>query len=215
MNDGPGRPGHERCGGRTRSGRPCKLPAGHGTDHPGIGRCDHHGGATPTHQAHARRVLAEQAVQAFGLPVQTTPERALLDEVNRTLGHVVWLGARVAELEPATVVWGERRRTVRAAGDGEDGGEVTTESGAGVNTWVQLYQTERRHLAEVARVAIATSAAASAAASAAEFGQRMANVLEHALADLHWAERDAILTRFTDELELRVLPGGGDGGDSA
>jgi hypothetical protein len=31
MNDANSQPGHERCGGRTRAGTPCKLPAGHGT----------------------------------------------------------------------------------------------------------------------------------------------------------------------------------------
>jgi hypothetical protein len=61
MNGTPSVAGHERCGGRTRAGTPCKLPAGHGTDHPGIGRCDHHGGATPTHRAHAERVLLGRA----------------------------------------------------------------------------------------------------------------------------------------------------------
>jgi hypothetical protein len=37
-----------RCGAKTRSdqghGRPCLLPAGFGTDHPGEGRCRYHGG---------------------------------------------------------------------------------------------------------------------------------------------------------------------------
>jgi hypothetical protein len=78
--------GHERCGGRTRAGTPCKLPAGHGTDHPGVGRCDHHGGATPTHRAHAERVLLERAeasaltdlhrigVEPIGNPLETLAE---------------------------------------------------------------------------------------------------------------------------------------------
>lgn len=29
------------------SGKPCRQPAGHGTDHPGEGRCKLHGGASP------------------------------------------------------------------------------------------------------------------------------------------------------------------------
>ena len=205
MNDGPSSPGHERCGGRTRSGRPCRLPAGHGTDHPGIGRCDHHAGSTPTHEAHARRVLAERAVQTFGLPVKTSPERALLDELARSNGAVLWLAGKVAGLDPAEVVWGERRRTVRD-------GEVTTESGAGINPWVRLYADERDHLAEVAKAAIVCSAAASAAQSAAELGARMAGVLERAVAvaGLNWADQDTILTRFAEELQ--ALPGlDGDG----
>jgi hypothetical protein len=198
----------DRCGARARTGGRCGLPAGWGTGHAGIGACKLHGGAMPNHEVHARRVLAERAVQAFGLPVRTTPERALLAELDRTLGHVLWLSDRVAELEPAELVWGERKRTVRAAGDGE----VTTESGARVNMWVQLYQAERRHLAEVAKSAITSSAAASAAESAAELGRRMADMLERALDGLHWTERDAILGRFTRE--LRALPGD-DGGDAA
>ncbi len=61
MNGASSGAGHERCGGRTRRGTACRLPAGHGTDHPSVGRCDHHGGATPNHNIHAQRVLAERA----------------------------------------------------------------------------------------------------------------------------------------------------------
>jgi uncharacterized protein YjcR len=34
-----------QCGAETRKGHPCRQPAGWGTDHPGEGRCKHHGGA--------------------------------------------------------------------------------------------------------------------------------------------------------------------------
>lgn len=34
----------EICGADNRDGDPCGLPAGWGTDHPGEGRCKHHGG---------------------------------------------------------------------------------------------------------------------------------------------------------------------------
>lgn len=36
----------ETCDAQNRDGDPCSLPAGWGTDHPGEGRCKHHGGAT-------------------------------------------------------------------------------------------------------------------------------------------------------------------------
>ena len=32
------------CGGRTKRGGACKKPAGHGTEHPGVGQCRHHAG---------------------------------------------------------------------------------------------------------------------------------------------------------------------------
>lgn len=38
----------EYCGAKAKStGKPCRRPAGWGTDHPGTGRCRTHGGLTP------------------------------------------------------------------------------------------------------------------------------------------------------------------------
>ncbi len=38
---------HTTCDAKTRSGNPCQLRAGWGTDHVGEGRCKFHGGRTP------------------------------------------------------------------------------------------------------------------------------------------------------------------------
>ena len=35
-----------KCGAKTKAGTPCKLTAGHGTDHVGAGKCKLHGGAS-------------------------------------------------------------------------------------------------------------------------------------------------------------------------
>jgi hypothetical protein len=106
MNDGNGCSGHERCGGRTRQGTPCKLPAGHGTDHPGVGRCDHHGGATPTHRAHAERVLLERAEQSalaelhhLGVQPVTNPLVALAELAAEARQWETILRRQVAGLE--------------------------------------------------------------------------------------------------------------------
>jgi hypothetical protein len=62
--------GHGRCGGTNRAGKPCKHPAGWGTDHPGIGRCKNHGGSTPTHRQAAireqARRTAHEALELLG-----------------------------------------------------------------------------------------------------------------------------------------------------
>lgn len=52
------------CGATAKStGKPCKRPAGWGTDHVGFGRCKLHGGATPI--KHGRYSLAHrQALEA-------------------------------------------------------------------------------------------------------------------------------------------------------
>jgi hypothetical protein len=80
--------GHERayCGGKLKPPRTgtCRLPAGHGTSHVGIGRCRRHGGSTPTHQASARAELARRseaealkALAGMDLPPMTDPLLAL------------------------------------------------------------------------------------------------------------------------------------------
>lgn len=42
------------CGGHNRDGTRCRRAAGHGTDHPGQGRCAKHGGNSGTPLTHAR-----------------------------------------------------------------------------------------------------------------------------------------------------------------
>jgi hypothetical protein len=109
MTNAYGDSGHERCAGRTRSGAPCKLPAGHGTSHPGIGRCDHHGGATPTHKEHAQRLLAERAEQAalaelgrLNIPAVGNPLEALAQLAGEVIAWKDRLAAKVDALVALT-----------------------------------------------------------------------------------------------------------------
>jgi hypothetical protein len=106
MNGASAAVGHERCGGRTRAGTPCKLPAGHGTGHPGVGRCDHHGGATPTHRAHAERVLIERAeasalaeLHRIGVEPLGNPLEALAELAAEARQWQMMLRGQVAGLE--------------------------------------------------------------------------------------------------------------------
>lgn len=63
-----------KCGGKTRAGNNCPLKAGQGTDHVGVGRCKHHGGATRSHRQAATRILTEQRITTmFGKDYDTTP----------------------------------------------------------------------------------------------------------------------------------------------
>lgn len=53
------------CGARTknRQGR-CRLKAGFGTNHPGVGRCKFHGGCVPNHEVHAQRLAEDIAYRS-------------------------------------------------------------------------------------------------------------------------------------------------------
>lgn len=87
------------CGARTRSGGSCGRPAGWGTDHAGSGRCKLHGGRTPSGRLFAQREQAAEAVRVYGLPVEVDPHTALLEELARTHGYVLWLDRQVAQLD--------------------------------------------------------------------------------------------------------------------
>lgn len=142
-----------QCGGKNRSGSPCRLPAGFGTSHPGWGRCRHHAGASPTHERSVAEAQARAACAKFGLPVRTTAAQALRDELARSNGAVVYLLAKVQQLDEAELVWGTEKRTVRTnPGQGAERGvpQVEVTQSARVHVWVSLLFAERQHLARLA-----------------------------------------------------------------
>jgi hypothetical protein len=95
MSNGYSGSGHERCGGRTRSGGLCRLPAGWGTPTPGIGHCRKHLGNTPNHRAHADRVLVERA-EATAL---AELHRIGVEPVGNPLEALVELAAEARQLK--------------------------------------------------------------------------------------------------------------------
>lgn len=95
---------HGACGAKNRHGGACQLRAGFGTNHVGVGRCKHHGGASPNGQKHAQIAAAELALQKAGVAVPTDPARGLLDMVASSAGMVRYLAAKTAELDEITAM---------------------------------------------------------------------------------------------------------------
>lgn len=150
-----------KCGASTKGGNStCGQPAGFGTEHPGWGHCVFHFGKSPTGNAYAEKVRtnvhAIRATLDFGIPVETTPEKALADEINRSVGMVAWIAGQLREWEI-----------------GEDGKVVVThitEEGQLLEIRVpalvgilassvgekitQAFRDERAHLAKVAKYGI-------------------------------------------------------------
>src|SRR4051812_49999459 len=88
----------ELCAARTRGGSPCRRPAGHGTEHSGVGRCKLHGGSTPGQLEHARRELALREFATMGGAITVEPTEALLACVHRAAGQSAWLRMKVESL---------------------------------------------------------------------------------------------------------------------
>lgn len=202
MADHDSTPGHgkPRCGADARSGEPCRRGAGHGTDHPGVGRCKFHGGSTPSHRQAAQREIAVREVATLGLSREIDPRAALLEEVHRTAGAVDWLRVQVAQLAPEDVVWGttEAKRST-----GKDGDSIT--QGAAVNVWVQLYQDERRHLVAVSKAAIAAGIEERRVQLAEQQGTLLAGAIRAILGDLNLTAEQQAMVPTVVPARLREL----------
>lgn len=152
------------CGAKKRnSDEFCGHPAGYGTSHPGIGRCKYHGGSTPSGVKSAERALVkarmEKAVQVYGLPMDVDPQTALIQEVQRTAGHVAWLGQKVASLKE------------------EDLTQYTGKDGMKMSEWVEMYQEERKMLVSVCKTAIQCGIAERQVKLAEDQGKMIAGIL--------------------------------------
>jgi hypothetical protein len=168
------------CGGQRRHGAGiCHRPAGAGTSHRGRGRCSWHGGTSPTHEAHDRRVLAEEACAQLGIPVRTTAVRALRDELARVNGVLGFLYAQCAALTAAEMTSGEWQRTTATGTDGETRQTVVTR--AGVNVWMRLLEHWSQRLTEIAAAMARLDIDRQAAEAGRELGGRAVSALERAL----------------------------------
>lgn len=144
------------CGAKTKTtGDPCGRPAGAQTDHLGTGRCSLHGGSSPNGRIAAQREQAAVAVATYGLPVDIDPREALLAEVRRSYGAVMWLEAQVRAVAPDALVRGTRGVNRMVKVGTEAGTTTTTDVGPAVNVWLDLFYRERSHLVAVCRAAVA------------------------------------------------------------
>lgn len=179
----------------------------------GVTVCPRHGGHAPQVIAAGERRLREQeamaAVAMYGLPIKIDPALALVEEVQRTAGHVAFVGAIIASMDQNDLVWGVAEQTESSGGDEDGGGYTQTKYKAGKSVWLQIYQDERKHLAAVARDALGADAAGRVAAVFEQIGTAYVAMFERVLdrVDLTPSQRAAIPGVLMEELQ--ALPDGG------
>lgn len=186
----------ERCTAKSkRSGGQCQNKAV-----PGGKTCRMHGSATKAARSAGDKRVAEEhaarAVATYGLPREVDPAVALLEEVHRSAGHVTWLQQKVAELAPEELVWGVTEEVNKTATE-FSGVDVT--SAAKPNVWLDLYQRERKHLADVCKAALAAGIAERQVRLAEQQGALLVGVIQKILDDL-------ALTAEQRELVPTVVP---------
>lgn len=87
--------GGARCGAKKRDGNKCRLSAGQGTNHPGIGRCRFHGGNAPA----GRKNAAKQQAILLGAPKEINPIDAIVWCIKMTAGEIDFYTEQMAKLE--------------------------------------------------------------------------------------------------------------------
>ena len=190
-----------RCTARSKqTGEQCR-----GWAVPGLTVCHSHGGATKAARAKAARNITTQkardAAHVLGVPVDTSPQQALLDEVQRAAGMVAYYGARVAEVAEADrdrLVWG----TTKTKTGGDDYG--TTEE-AVPNAWLRLWNEERDRLARVAALAIKAGVEERRVQLAEQQGALIAQVIRRILGRLDLTHAQHVLVGTVVPEELRAL----------
>lgn len=123
-----GKCGHKLTGKRGERGERCTSSAGQGTDHPGIGPCARHGGNSIYENARAGWLMGHSLAQHLN----TTPWEALLGEVHRSAGELVFLDAKVASASC----------------------DADLEPGGSLHYWDVKREKQRLHLARVAKMAL-------------------------------------------------------------
>lgn len=190
-----------RCRAQSKqTGEQCKAWAV-----PGGLVCKWHGGRAPQVQRKAAENLAaeaaRQAAQTLAVPIDTTPEQALIDEVKRAAGMVAFYQARVEEVDEENrddLVWGMTKHDQ----SGEFPGPTFE---AAPNMWLQLWNQERDRLVRVAAAAIKAGIEERRVKLAESEGMLVAAVIRRILDQLLLTPEQSELVPVIVPKELRAL----------
>lgn len=191
------------CRATTRAGTPCQKKAGHGTDHPGLGRCRNHGGASPQANLGGRVELARRQAAAMGRPLDIDPVEAILECVRITAGEVKYFSDRIAEIDEDDVLAQVETHVDRKA-DGDDGLSYsqTTKGPPQLHIWIRARHAAMRELREHSKVAIVAGIAERHVRIAERQGQLIAGALDRILTELGVRDHPKAATAIRRELTL-------------
>lgn len=196
-NGPPANPNANQCEAMVKgTGERCKKIAIAGSN-----VCASHGGAAPqVRNKAAMNVVRQNLFQELsglatnlGTPIYSDPVTILYDLIAMSAGHVAWYRAQIERLLPDALIWTETAVTQGASG------RLSVTQEAEVNKWVDLYNAERKFLADISTRAIAAGLAEREIRLEEERGRMMAETMRLILADLH-------LTPDQSERAIEVVP---------
>jgi hypothetical protein len=179
------------CGAKKRgSAGTCRLPAGHGTDHPGFGACSRHAGSTTNGKKAAARMMAEE----LGAAAQIDPHVALERAVAKANALLTIFEGRVAELDDDQLVSGET-----------------------LHVWLRAVRDQPYELARIAKYAVEAGVAERHVRAIEQWSGPLALVLEAILRDRELALTPEQLGRAPSVVgrHLRALEAPGEPAEAA
>lgn len=196
----------KHCGSPTHplnGGTPCRRQKGWGTAHRGSGQCRLHFGNSANGKMHAATEAATAVLRSLGIPVETDPQRALLEQVWEAAGNVAFLRQRVSAMGDDLTLHSEDTFAHR----GEDSVTVTTIR-EDVKALVKLYNEERDRLAKISKLAIDAGIAARFVAIAESQAEAIVSVINAVLDGLGLDDVQRERGREIAGTKLRLLSGG-------
>jgi hypothetical protein len=176
-----------KCGAKTRGGKPCQRPAGSGTGHVGTGRCKLHGGASPQAELAGAVQLARREATVMGSPLDVEPHVAILECIRIAAGEVRYASEQIAALTPDDAA-GQVVTTIERFG-GENGG------GSGppaLHIWIVARHQAMDRLVDYSKVAIAAGIEERRVKLAEQQGALLAQAIKGILAELGVGDRPEV-----------------------
>lgn len=208
------------CGGVTRqqakytpAGAPCERPAGWGTEHPGIGRCKFHGGATKnaTKQA-ALTEAVNYVLDIMGPAIDVDPMEALIWCVRIAAGEVAYATRRISELEDDEALVNPEEKTHRTGyGPKSESFDEVRSSPLTLHIWIQARHAALDRLARYSKMALDAGIAERQVQLAETAGDEIAHAIRGILDGLLLTaeqERRApeIVREAMEQLERKASP---------
>jgi hypothetical protein len=180
-----------RCGAKTRAGTPCQLVAGHGTGHPGTGRCRRHGGASPQAELSGAVHLARREATVMGAPLDVEPHVAILECIRIAAGEVRYASEQIAQLTPDDAA-GQLITTVERDGGKDGGGSETRYGPPALHIWIVARHHAMDRLVDYSKVAIAAGIEERRVKLAEQQGALLAQAIRGILAELGVGDRPEV-----------------------
>lgn len=196
------------CGAKTRKGTPCEQPAGFGTQHPGVGRCRFHGGASPQAELSGQVFLARREAAVMGVPLDIEPHNAILECIRIAAGEVQYASDRIAELEPEQAVVPMTSTLTRPLDLGKEGEsildtvqEIKVEQPA-LHIWIVARRQAMDRLVQYSAVAIKAGIEERRVKLAESQGQLLVQVIRGVLQELGVLNRPEVPAIVRRQLTL-------------